>query len=202
MAHLIAPVTSGYGWRTDPNTGKRTFHTGIDENLDQPTPLHAQFEGRFYRQNASSRDDGRYFSYGWYYDLISLNGRRRARAAHLSRFMVANGARVKAGELVALSGGLEGAVGAGNSTGDHVHLEDWVLVNGIWKHRDPTDHLGMLHHPLPEEEDDVTEGQAKQLADVHYTLTNIPDPDGGAGRVPLHVWCAKIEKRIEALEAK
>ncbi len=49
---------------------------------------------------------------------------------HVSAFLVANGSRVDAGQVVALSGGTPGTWGAGNATGPHLH---WgTMVNGGW----------------------------------------------------------------------
>lgn len=46
---------------------------------------------------------------------------------HVSRFLVAEGDIVNAGQLVALSGGEPGTPGAGNlTTGPHLHFELWV----------------------------------------------------------------------------
>jgi murein DD-endopeptidase MepM/ murein hydrolase activator NlpD len=90
-------------------------HKGIDYPMASGTPLPAIFGGTVQNlvgQGASgdvtqiTLDDG--------YKLIYK---------HVSAFKKANGAVVTPGTIVALSGGVKGAKGAGASTGAHVHVE-------------------------------------------------------------------------------
>lgn len=56
---------------------------------------------------------------------------------HLSRFDVAPGQRVRAGERIGLSGGMPGLPGGGSSTGPHLHF-------GVYKDGKPVDPLKYL----------------------------------------------------------
>lgn len=187
MPHSPYPVTSDFG----PRQLGDGFHDGVDLNTPQGRILCAPFDGVVYH--------GTDPLYGRYWRMEHANG-VVTRAAHLFAWLVPNGARVKAGTPVARSGGKPGTSGAGNSTGDHVHYE-WEK-DGV--KRDPMERgrLGSLFHPAQPDDDeevDVTDAQAKQLADIHYTLTNIAGVQGG--KVPLHVWAAQVNQALRDLAA-
>lgn len=42
--------------------------------------------------------------------------------------------------------------------------------------------------------------QAKQLADVDWTVTQVPSFNDPTKRVPLHVWCSEINTAVNGLE--
>lgn len=67
---------------------------------------------------------------GGYGNLMKVKhaGGHETRYAHLSKFIVPSGTNVTQGQLIALSGGVKGTAGAGNSTGAHLHTEH--RVNG------------------------------------------------------------------------
>jgi hypothetical protein len=50
---------------------------------------------------------------------------------HVSKFLVPNGSRVEAGQVVALSGGQPGTWGAGNATGPHLHWGVFIGGNPV-----------------------------------------------------------------------
>lgn len=101
-------ATSEYGWRTHPVTGQRdTFHEGIDlvgwtTNLSpvDGTVVRAAWFGGYGNCVDVRADDGDLFRIG-----------------HNARFLVGQGARVSAGQSVAIMGT------TGNSTGVHTHFE-------------------------------------------------------------------------------
>lgn len=41
VSPLDGALTSGFGWREDPNTGEEAFHTGLDLAADEGTPFAA-----------------------------------------------------------------------------------------------------------------------------------------------------------------
>lgn len=106
--------TSSYGWRTDPFTGKRTFHEGSDLAASGGTPILAIADG--VATFAGPR--------GGFGNLIILdhtvNGERVASYyAHMwdAGIHVAAGSTVTAGQHI-------GDVGSsGRSSGSHLHLE-------------------------------------------------------------------------------
>jgi murein DD-endopeptidase MepM/ murein hydrolase activator NlpD len=106
---------SNFGWRTDPFTGQKALHTGLDFQADTGTPIYAAAGGvvvvsehHFAYGNMIEVDHGN--------DLIT-------RYAHASRLLVKKGDLVKRGQQLALVGT------TGRSTGPHLHFE--VLVQGV-----------------------------------------------------------------------
>ncbi|MGE3192546.1 MAG: M23 family metallopeptidase [Dehalococcoidia bacterium] len=128
--------TSDYGWRDDPYTGKRAFHSGTDWATDEGTAILALADGVVTFAGPS----------GTYGNLIiiehTIGGERIASAyAHMwpSGVLVSVGDRVVAGQHI-------GNVGsAGKSTGAHLHFEirpggsnaaavdaePWLIAHGV-----------------------------------------------------------------------
>lgn len=97
-------------------------HQGIDFSIPVGTPVHASGDGIITYQ--ANETDG----YGNILEIDHASG-YQTRYAHLSMFKVGVGAGVKAGDVIALSGGAAGAEGAGNSDGPHLHFE--IRLNGV-----------------------------------------------------------------------
>lgn len=106
---LVGGITSGYGWRRDPFTKRRDFHTGID--IKGPT-------GRTVRAAKA----GRIVYSGWmsgYGRVVVIDHGRGYTTlyGHCSTLMVRQGQRVSTGQPV-------GKVGSsGRATGPHLHFE-------------------------------------------------------------------------------
>ena len=107
-------VTSEFGGRIDPITGRRDGHTGMDLAVPSGTPVRAALPGTVRVAKYDS-------SYGYYVTIGHENGLITL-YAHNSRLMVRPGQAVQAGDVVSLSGS------TGRSTGPHLHFE--VRVNG------------------------------------------------------------------------
>lgn len=113
-------LTSGYGMRNHPITGRRRAHKGIDLAGPTGTPIHASANG------IVSRAD--WFSTYGLYVSIEHGGEIQTRYAHMSRLNVAKGQRVRKGEIIGFIGS------TGRSTGPHLHYEvriSRVAVNPI-----------------------------------------------------------------------
>lgn len=102
-------VTSQYGWRTDPFTGQKTFHGGVDIGLPEGTPIYASAAGVVIEAGIKGgygytvmiqHDDG----------FVTLYG-------HASKLLVKEGQRVAQGQLIARVGS------TGRATGPHLHFE-------------------------------------------------------------------------------
>ncbi len=113
------PITEGwlssrYGKRNDPFTGKREMHKGLDFAGTMGADIIAVGDGVV-------TWSGKRFGYGNLVEINHGNG-YATRYGHNQRNLVKVGDKVKKGELVALMGS------SGRSTGPHVHFE--VLLNG------------------------------------------------------------------------
>lgn len=107
-------ISSPYGYRTHPITGKRTLHAGIDVGVPCGATIVAAASGTVVRSYMSS-------SYG-NYTVIDHGGGVMTAYAHQSKRLVSAGEHVSAGQKIGLVGS------TGNSTGNHLHFE--VYVNG------------------------------------------------------------------------
>jgi len=111
---LNAWITSGYGVRTDPFTGRRTSHNGIDFTSGRGAQVIAVASGVV--NYAGSRS-----GYGQLLEINHGNG-YMTRYGHNKKILVKDGERVEKGQVVAVMGA------TGRATGEHVHFE--VLQNG------------------------------------------------------------------------
>lgn len=100
-------VTSEYGMRTHPLSGRRKLHAGIDYAAPKGTDVRSIFSGTVVR----SKNRGGFGRF-----VVIRSGRVNVLYAHLSRRDVRVGDRIEAGQQV----GLVGSSGA--STGPHLHL--------------------------------------------------------------------------------
>jgi len=107
-------ASSTYGMRIDPFTGRSHFHAGVDYNGPRGTEILAVADGVV-------RFAGRSAGYGNTVEIDHGNG-YVTRYAHNQENLAAEGARVRAGDVIAKMGS------SGRSTGSHVHIE--VLHNG------------------------------------------------------------------------
>ena len=107
-------ISSGYGYRPDPFSGRRRMHRGLDFQAPVGTPVLAPADGRVTQANRVS-GFGRVIKMDHGNGIVTVY-------AHLSRFSVRVGQQVKRGEQI-------GSVGnSGRSTGPHLHYE--VHVDG------------------------------------------------------------------------
>jgi murein DD-endopeptidase MepM/ murein hydrolase activator NlpD len=107
-------LTASYGHRSDPFTGERGFHAGLDIAVDKGQPVFATADGTV-RSAAWAGHYGNMVVIDHGFGIVT-------RYAHLQAFRVKLGATVKRGDVIGLAGS------TGRSTGVHVHYE--VLANG------------------------------------------------------------------------
>ena len=108
-------VTSEFGNRVDPITGKRKGHGGMDLAVPTGTPIRAALPGTV---TVSKYNAG---GYGYYVMIDHGNGLATL-YGHCSKLLAKAGQTVKVGDIIALSGS------TGRSTGPHLHFE--ARVNG------------------------------------------------------------------------
>jgi murein DD-endopeptidase MepM/ murein hydrolase activator NlpD len=115
----IAPVegwvSSAFGKRTSPFTGKEEFHSGLDISAESGTPICASADGLV---TAGGSDGALGLT-----AVVDHGHGLVTRYGHCEKLIAAVGRRVKRGETIAQVGS------SGRSTGPHVHYE--VLLNGV-----------------------------------------------------------------------
>jgi len=125
FAHNL-PVTSSFGWRYHPVTGKYSFHTGVDLGYEEGIPIIALFDGQV--MQAGDYGDG----YGGQVLLYHSSNDTYTRYAHMSQVTVSIGQAVSQGATIGLVGH------TGTATGSHLHLEYIVRdANGVYQYVDP-----------------------------------------------------------------
>lgn len=100
-------ITSDYGDRIDPFTGKRSRHNGLDLRASQGDEAYAMMFGQVIKVGSDNRS-GKY--------VTLRHGDFTVSYCHLSKPLVKTGQIVTAGEPVGLTGS------TGRSTGPHLHL--------------------------------------------------------------------------------
>lgn len=101
-------ITSWFGWRNDPFTGLRSFHTGLDIGAAQGTSIRAAMEGSVSAIGYSVVSGN--------YIVLAHHSGYSTMYAHLSSVAVRTGQRVSTSTVI-------GAVGStGYSTGPHLHF--------------------------------------------------------------------------------
>lgn len=107
-------LSSSYGMRVHPITGKLARHNGVDIPAPYGTPIYATADGIVGRAQ-------RLGGYGNYVEIEHGNA-IETRYSHMSSFVVQPGQQVKKGDVI-------GYVGStGRSTGNHLHYE--VRIDG------------------------------------------------------------------------
>ncbi len=107
-------ISSWYGWRSDPFSGTRVFHNGVDIGVDTGTPVRAAMNG-VVSETGYNSSFGNYIVLSHHAGWMSLYG-------HLQSVSIQDGQRVSTGQLIAYSGN------TGYSTGPHLHFS--VFKNG------------------------------------------------------------------------
>ena len=107
-------VSSLFGIRADPITGKKEFHQGVDYAGRTGSPINAVAAGIVTWSGAR-------YGYGNMVEINHGNG-YQTRYAHNKKNLVAVGEKVEKGQVIALMGF------SGRATGSHVHFE--VVKNG------------------------------------------------------------------------
>ncbi|MEO2100101.1 MAG: M23 family metallopeptidase [Flavobacteriaceae bacterium] len=106
----LTRMASGYGYRIDPFTKKRRFHYGMDFSAKKGTPIYASGNGVVKRADNRSSGFGNHIRIDHGFGYVSLY-------AHLSKYNVRRGQKVKRGDVIGYVGN------TGRSVGPHLHYE-------------------------------------------------------------------------------
>jgi len=106
----LTRMASGFGWRLDPFTKARKRHKGMDFTSPKGTPVYATGNGKIIRADTRATGYGKHIRIDHGFGYVTLY-------AHLSKFNVKKGQKVKRGDLI-------GYVGStGRSQAPHLHYE-------------------------------------------------------------------------------
>lgn len=137
----LTRMASGYGYRTDPFTKKRRFHYGMDFSARKGTPIYATGNGVVKRADNRSSGYGKHIRIDHGFGYVSLY-------AHLSKYNVRRGQRVKRGDIIGYVGN------TGRSVGPHLHYE-------IFKDKKKINPLNFYYGNLSQKEFDALLTQSR-----------------------------------------
>ena len=126
----IYRLSSSFGYRSDPFSGRSARHTGVDFAMKPGNPIYATGDG------VVESVKFEFFGYGNQV-VIDHGFGYKTRYAHLKSVGVVEGMKVKRGECVGLSGN------SGRSSGPHLHYE--VLYKG--SHVNPANYYDLSITP-------------------------------------------------------
>ncbi len=135
-------IASGFGWRNDPFTKVKKFHYGMDFTAPRGTPVYATGDGRVERADNRATGYGNHIRLNHGYGYTSLY-------AHLYKYNVRVGQKVKRGDLIAYVGS------TGRSEAPHLHYE-------IYKDGERINPINFYYGNLSPEEFDQVLQQAQQ----------------------------------------
>lgn len=126
----IYRLSSSFGFRSDPFTGRSKRHTGVDFALKPGNPIYATGDG------VVEKVKFEFFGYGNQV-LIDHGFGYKTRYAHMKSINVVEGMKVKRGECIGESGN------SGRSSGPHLHYE--VIYKD--KHINPANYFDLTITP-------------------------------------------------------
>ena len=138
----LTRVASGFGYRIDPFTKKRRFHYGMDFTAKRGTPVYATGNGIVKRADNRSSGYGRHIRIDHGFGYVSLY-------AHLTKYNVRRGQKVKRGDIIGYVGN------TGRSAGPHLHYE-------ILKDKKKINPLNFYYGNLSPKEFEALLSQSKQ----------------------------------------
>ena len=106
----LSRMASGYGYRLHPIYKTRRLHTGMDFTAPQGTPIYATGDGKVAKVRRSRRGYGNHVIIDHSYGYQTLY-------AHMTKYIVNRGQKVKRGEIIGYVGS------SGTSVAPHLHYE-------------------------------------------------------------------------------
>ena len=114
-------MASGNGYRIDPFTKARRMHFGMDFSAKRGTPIYATGDGTVSRADSRAAGFGKHVRIDHGFGYVTIY-------AHMDRYLVVKGDKVKRGDLIGYVGS------SGRSVAPHLHYEivkDGVKINPI-----------------------------------------------------------------------
>ena len=127
--------SSSFGWRRDPFTGRRAFHSGLDLAGRKGLPIYATADG-FVSYTGEDKYLGNTITIDHRKKELDEQGQPYARQGgyqteygHLEKILVEQGQQVERGQQIATMGN------SGRSTGPHLHYSVRLRDHQLSKHR-------------------------------------------------------------------
>ena len=114
-------MASGYGYRIDPFTKARRMHFGMDFSAPRGTEIYATGDGTVTRADSRAAGFGKHVRIDHGFGYVTIY-------AHMDRYLVVKGDKIKRGDLIGYVGS------SGRSVAPHLHYEivkDGVKINPI-----------------------------------------------------------------------
>ena len=114
-------MASGYGYRIDPFTKARRMHFWMDFSAKRGTPIYATGDGTVSRADSRAAGFGKHVRIDHGFGYVTIY-------AHMDRYLVVKGDKIKRGDLIGYVGS------SGRSVAPHLHYEivkDGVKINPI-----------------------------------------------------------------------
>ncbi len=114
-------ITSNFGYRTSPISGKYSLHTGLDIAAPEGSKITAVCDGVVEKADKNDMRGN--------YVIIRHSNSLKTTYNHCSQLLVREGMHIRAGETIALVGS------TGASTGSHLHFEVMLggkYINPLW----------------------------------------------------------------------
>lgn len=167
-------VTSGYGMRNDPFTGKQKMHSGVDIAGKKGDRLDSNVSGKV---SFAGKGTGSMSGFGNYVAIETADGLKHF-YAHLDKVIA------KVGDTVAVGSQIGNIGSTGSSTGSHLHYQ----VNKNGKAIDPSGYLNNAKN---------TEGSTKEAAQVQQSIDQ-----ANSDLITLRSQILATNKEIAALEVE
>lgn len=203
-------MTSPFGWRNSPITGKKEFHTGVDLVKSHKAPIYAFVEGEVVHAKMGATGSG----FGGYGIVVAIKDKHGCLHvyAHLDSASVEVGQVVERWRMIGRQGN------TGQSTGSHLHYE--VRKTSSPKFGWIADRANNCHEPLKylqnyyaREEQEMTDKfedvpknhwavKSIMKADKSGVLVGISDTKFGLGQAVTREQLAVVLDRLGLLDGR
>jgi len=182
-------VTSPYGWRNDPFTGSKSWHTGIDLVKSHQAPIYAFAAGEVVHAKMGQPGTG----FGGFGNVVAVKGA----SGHLHCYAHLDSVTVKVGDKVAQGQEVGRQGTTGRSTGSHLHYEVRSVSSpsfGFGKDINPVDYLATCttHAQQKENKQPLTPKYKKVPVFVNGKALGEGLLLSGVTYIPLREYCNRL----------
>lgn len=182
-------ISSPYGWRKDPQSGKRKFHYGIDISVPVGTEINAPMSGTLVAKGVQVGGAGLY--------CVLNSGNIQLVFMHLSQCVLGQKAgasmSISEGQKIGNTGGAKGNRLSGKSTGPHLHFEYRWSTKHNWTRDNTIDPKCVLSEKLIGKVKQNVFSEGVPVRVNKRTGEEIPAPEVGDGKKMDNVTISEAE---------